>query len=58
MQVASAHRSVVELVPIFAESGHHHIPVIDDDLRLAGMITQSDLILALYNQRLRETLNA
>jgi CBS domain-containing membrane protein len=58
VQVASAHKSVVELVPIFAESGHHHIPVIDDDLRLVGMITQSDLILALYNQRLRETLSA
>jgi len=54
VQVASAHKSVVELVPIFAESGHHHIPVIDDELRLVGMITQSDLILALYNQRLRE----
>jgi len=58
VQVASAHKSVVELVPIFAESGHHHIPVIDDELRLVGMITQSDLILALYNQRLRETLSA
>lgn len=58
VQVASTHKPVVELVPIFAESGHHHIPVIDDELRLAGMITQSDLILALYNQRLRETLSA
>jgi CBS domain-containing membrane protein len=58
VQVASAHKSVVELVPIFAESGHHHIPVIDDELRLVGMITQSDLILALYNQRLREAVVA
>lgn len=58
VQVASTHKSVVELVPIFAESGHHHIPIIDDELRLAGMITQSDLILALYNQRLRETRTA
>jgi CBS domain-containing membrane protein len=58
VQVVSIHKAVVELVPMFAETGHHHIPVIDDELRLAGMITQSDLILALYNQSLRETLSA
>lgn len=55
VQVASIHASVAELVPIFAELGHRHIPVVDDNARLAGMITQSDLIVALYNQRLRET---
>ncbi|MDB6060141.1 MAG: domain containing rane protein [Verrucomicrobiaceae bacterium] len=52
--IASAHKSVIDLVPLFAEAGHHHIPIVDDDLRLVGMVTQSDLILALYNKRLRE----
>jgi len=30
------------------------LPVVDRSSRVVGMITQSDLILALYNQRLRE----
>jgi CBS domain-containing membrane protein len=57
VQVVSVHRPVLELVPLFAELGHHHIPVIDEEQRLVGMITQSDLILALYNQRLRESVS-
>jgi len=54
VQVASAGKAIAELVPIFAQSGHHHIPVIDNENRLVGMITQSDVILALYNQKLIE----
>lgn len=41
-------RHLVELVPLFSEDGHHHIPVIDREQRLAGIITQSDLVRALY----------
>lgn len=48
VRVASAHRPVIELVPLFSEGGHHHIPIIDDDKRLVGIITQSDLVRALY----------
>jgi CBS domain-containing membrane protein len=50
--VRSAHAtaSVADLVPIFATSGHHHIPVLDTDKKLAGMITQSDLLAGLYRQ--------
>jgi CBS domain-containing membrane protein len=54
VQVASANKSVTELVPLFADSGHHHIPIIDAELRLVGIITQADVILALYNKSLRE----
>lgn len=53
--VASADKSVIELVPLFAGSGHRHIPIVDSELRLVGIVTQSDLILALYNKRLSET---
>lgn len=41
---------IVELVPIFAQYGHHHIPVLDAAKRLVGMITQADLISGLYRQ--------
>lgn len=53
--VASADKSVIELVPLFAGSGHRHIPIVDSELRLVGIVTQSALILALYNRRLIET---
>ena len=48
VRVASADRPLVDLVPLFSEGGHHHIPIIAGDLRLVGIITQSDLVGALY----------
>jgi CBS domain-containing membrane protein len=37
-----------DLVPVFSENGHRHIPIIDTERRLVGIVTQSDLIKALY----------
>jgi CBS domain-containing membrane protein len=37
-----------DLLPLFANDGHHHIPVLDSEERLAGMITQADLIEGMY----------
>jgi CBS domain-containing membrane protein len=48
VRVMSAQRHVIELVPLFSEDGHHHIPIIDDEQRLVGIITQTDLVRALY----------
>ena len=48
VQVASADRFLIELAPLFPESGHHHIPIIDSEQRLVDIITQSDLVRALY----------
>ena len=48
VRVASQDRQVVELVPLFSEGGHHHIPIIDAERRLVGIITQSDLVRSLY----------
>jgi CBS domain-containing membrane protein len=48
VRVSSAHRHVVDLVPLFSEGGHHHIPIIDGESRLVGIITQTDLVRALY----------
>ena len=48
VQVASVDRFLIELAPLFSEKGHHHIPIIDSEQRLVGIITQSDLVRALY----------
>jgi CBS domain-containing membrane protein len=48
VRVASEDRPMVELVPLFSDDGHHHIPIIDGERRLTGMITQSDFVRALY----------
>ncbi|MED5620967.1 HPP family protein [Ideonella sp. BN130291] len=47
VRVASADRPIGELVPLFAATGHHHIPIIDAEQRLVGILTQSDLVAAL-----------
>jgi len=39
---------VVSLVPLLSDKGMHHVPVVDVESRLVGIITQSDLIAALY----------
>ena len=49
VRVASAQRHVVELLPLFSEAGHHHLPIIDQENRLVGILTQSDLVRALSN---------
>jgi CBS domain-containing membrane protein len=51
---ASDSMHVVELVPLLSDYGPHHVPIIDAEHRLVGMVTQSDLIAALYQGRLME----
>ncbi len=48
VRVVSEQRPALDLVPLFTEDGHHHIPVIDAERRLVGIITQSDLVRALH----------
>ena len=48
VRVASEDRHAVKLLPLFTEGGHHHIPVIDADKRIVGIITQSDFVRALW----------
>jgi len=40
-------------LPILAEAGHHHIPIIDAERRLAGIITQTDVVRSLYRSVVR-----
>jgi CBS domain-containing membrane protein len=30
---------------------HHHIPVIDESRKIVGIVTQSDLVSALYHKK-------
>lgn len=39
---------ISSLVPLLSDQGLHHIPIVNNDGRLAGIVTQSDLIAALY----------
>ena len=43
--------AVVELVPRRSDEGMHHLPVVDAQRRLSGMVTQSDLVAALYRSQ-------
>jgi CBS domain-containing membrane protein len=47
VQVTSGHRPLADLLTLFASTGHHHLPVIDEAERLVGIITQSDVVAAL-----------
>ena len=47
VQVAQSHQHVMELVPLFSHGGHHHIPIVDAQQCLVGIITQTDLVRAL-----------
>jgi CBS domain-containing membrane protein len=49
VRVASEGRRLVELVPLFGSSGHHHIPIIGEKERLVGILTQSDFVAALHH---------
>ncbi|MBA1280122.1 HPP family protein [Stutzerimonas stutzeri] len=44
---------MVDLVFLLSDRGLHCLPVVDDEQRLVGMITQTDLIAALYRNWLK-----
>ena len=48
---AQAEQPIDELVGLFSDGGLHHLPVVKDDM-LIGMITQSDLLAALYKDQM------
>lgn len=47
VRVASADSHALDLLPLFSSAGHHHLPIIDHDKRLVGILTQTDLVRAL-----------
>lgn len=42
---------IATLAPLMAQSGLHHIPVVDANGQLAGIVSQADLITALIHER-------
>ncbi len=44
---------IAELVPVMSNRGLHHIPVVDADEVFVGIVSQSDLLAAVYESRLR-----
>ncbi len=44
---------IVSLIPLFSRHGIHHLPVVDNNDKLVGMVTQSDLMEALYKLRIQ-----
>jgi CBS domain-containing membrane protein len=55
VQTVAHDAHIVELVPLLSDKGKHHVPVVDGERRLAGMLTQSDLVAALYRGKLTDT---
>lgn len=53
---ANLNMHIIELIPLMTHHRvHHHIPVVDDNRRLVGIVTQSDLVSALYHGRIANT---
>lgn len=52
VQSARPETPIADLVPMMADGGHHAVPVVDGNDQLAGIVTQSDLIAALFRDRL------
>ncbi|MDF3037064.1 MAG: hypothetical protein K0S28_2338 [Paucimonas sp.] len=52
---ASPEQPITSLVQQFSDDGFHHLPVVDANRHVIGIVTQSDLIAALYRSRLEES---
>ncbi len=48
IQTVHVDKPLVELVPLMSDQEMHQILIVDDQNRLQGMITQSDMIAALF----------
>jgi len=44
VQVARVGQHAMDLMPLFSQGGHHHIPIVDGGGHLVGIITQTDLV--------------
>lgn len=48
VRAARPETPIAHIVPIMADGGLHHLPVVDGDGRLVGMLTQSDVMAAMF----------
>lgn len=51
-ETVQAEAPIATLVPLMSHHGWHHVPVVDRDRRLVGMVTQDDLVAALFDASL------
>lgn len=52
--VARPDQPITDLVKLFSDAGLHHVPVVDAQHHVVGMITQSDMVAALFANSLRQ----
>lgn len=45
---------VADLLPMMADGGLHHLPVVDEHGTLVGIVTQSDVIAALFEEKIMQ----
>ncbi|THT98439.1 HPP family protein [Lampropedia puyangensis] len=48
VQTAQQDQPLVDAIPIFTAHNHRHMPIVDGEGRVVGMLTQSDLVKALH----------
>jgi CBS domain-containing membrane protein len=48
VKAARPQTPIAQIVPFMADAGLHHLPVVDDDGRVVGMVTQSDVMAAMF----------
>ena len=53
---ARPEQALAELVGAFSDGGLHHMPVVDEARRVVGMITQSDVVAALFMRQPEQAL--
>jgi CBS domain-containing membrane protein len=51
----TADTPIADIVPLMADGGLHHMPVVGADNKLVGLVTQSDLIAALFRGAAEKT---
>lgn len=49
VKTATPQQGLADLVALFSDGGLHHLPVTDADNKVVGMLTQSDLVAALFH---------
>jgi CBS domain-containing membrane protein len=47
----AAEAPIAELIPLVVDQGHTHVPIVDSQDRFVGMVTQTQLMAALFNQQ-------
>jgi CBS domain-containing membrane protein len=51
VKTLSASTPFSELIPLLLIEGHRHVPIVDDEQRFVGMVSQTNLISALFNRQ-------